>query len=233
MKKKILWLITARSGSKSIPHKNIKLLGGEPLLSYPIESAIGTKISSDIWISTDSQEYAAIGEKAGAEKPFLRPLELALDNSSSMDVVIHAMIHAENNNKKFDFIGLLEPTSPFITSVQLDEAINVLENNKEALAIVAVKESRPHKIFIQKQSKYLTELSKNLKNLKSLGRQVFEKEITPSGGFYIAKWDSFLKEKSFYTTKTLSFEVDEISGLEIDEPLDWEFAEFITFKKKS
>ena len=82
-----------------------------------------------------------------------------------------------------------------------------------------------------KDGKYLVELSKNLESLNVLGRQAFEKEITPSGGFYISKWAAFLEKKSFYTPKTLSFVVDEISGVEIDEPIDWHFAEFI-FKNK-
>jgi len=231
MKKRILWLITARSGSKSIPHKNIKLLGGHPLLSYRIKSVIDTDFGYDIWISTDSKEYALIAKEYGAEVPFIRPIELSNDTSSSTAVVLHAMEHAKKNNKEYDYIGVLEPTSPFIKSRHLNEAVNLLQENEEALAVVAVKESRPHKIFIQKDGKYLVELSKNLESLNVLGRQAFEKEITPSGGFYISKWAAFLEKKSFYTPKTLSFVVDEISGVEIDEPIDWHFAEFI-FKNK-
>ena len=231
MKKKILWLLTARSGSKSIPHKNIKPLGGHPLFSYRIKSVINTDFDYDLWISTDSKEYASIAKEYGADVPYIRPKELSRDTSSSTDVVLHAMDYAKKMNKKYDYIGLLEPTSPFIKSSQLNEAVNLLLENKEASAVVAVKESRPHKIFIQKEGKYLVELSKNLENLKFSGRQAFEKEITPSGGFYISKWDVFLEKKSFYTSKTLSFEVDEISGVEIDEPIDWHFAEFI-FKNK-
>ena len=231
MKKKILWLIVARSGSKSIINKNIKLLGGYPLLSYRIKSVKETQSSHDLWISTDSKSYASIAQKYGAEVPFIRPKELSKDVSSSIDVVLHAMEYAKKSNKEFDYIGLLEPTSPFITSNQLDGAISLLDENKEALAVVAVKETRPHKIFIQRESMFLEELSLNLEQLKNIGRQEFEKEITPSGGFYISKWNTFLEKKSFYTSKTLSFEVDEISGLEIDEPLDWEFAEFIINKR--
>lgn len=232
MRKKILWVVTARSGSKSIPHKNIKLLDGIPLLSYRIKTALKTKFSHDLWISTDSKEYADIASSYGAEIPFIRPEELSLDNSSSSDVILHAMAHAKKINKKYDYIGMLEPTSPFINSDQLDAAIDSLEENKNALAIVAVVESRPHKIFIQKESEFLTELAENFKGLKNLGRQAFKKEITPSGGFYISRWEPFLENKSFYTCKTLGFEVDEISGLEIDEPLDWDFAEFLIKKNK-
>ncbi len=231
MKKKILWLVTARSGSKSIVDKNIKVLGKHPLISYRIRSANSSKFSNDIWVSTDSKEYASIAKKYGATIPFLRPEYLASDDADSVDVVLHAMDYAIKLNQEYEYIGLLEPTSPFITVDDLDGSIDLLDNNKRATGVVAVKESRPHKIFIQKQNKYLDELANNLDKVKKQGRQNFDKEITPSGGFYIAKWDFFLKKKSFYTAKTLSYEVDEISGLEIDEPLDWEFAEFILLKQ--
>jgi CMP-N,N'-diacetyllegionaminic acid synthase len=232
MKKKILWLIAARSGSKSIPHKNIKLLGEHPLLSYRINSVLNSNNKYDLWISTDSPKYALIAENYGAEVPFIRPEELSLDNSSSMDVVLHAMEYANKEGREYDCIGLLEPTSPFIKSRDIDKAVNLLLDNEEASSIVAVKESRPHKIFIQNDSKYLVELSENLNEINNLTRQAFEKEITPSGGFYISKWDVFLQKKTFYTSQTLSYEVDEISGLEIDELIDWDFAEFIIKNKK-
>lgn len=231
MKKEILWLVAARSGSKSIPNKNIKLLGDHPLLSFRIKSVLKSKFKHDLWISTDSKDYALIAKNYGAEAPFLRPDELSNDNSSSIDVVLHAMNHAKNKGKEYDFIGLLEPTSPFIKTEDLDAALNLLQNDEDATAIVAVKESRPNKIFIQKKSKYLTELSLNLDDLKKITRQSFDKEITPSGGFYISRWDSFISYKSFYNKKTLAYEVDEISGINIDEPIDWNFAEFV-FKNK-
>ena len=231
MKKEILWLLAARSGSKSIPNKNIKLLGDHPLLSFRIKSVLKSKFKHDLWISTDSKDYALIAKNYGAEAPFLRPDELSNDNSSSIDVVLHAMNHAKNKGKEYDFIGLLEPTSPFIKTEDLDAALNLLQNDEDATAIVAVKESRPNKIFIQKKSKYLTELSVNLDDLKKITRQSFDKEITPSGGFYISRWDSFISYKSFYNKKTLAYEVDEISGINIDEPIDWNFAEFV-FKNK-
>lgn len=233
MIKKVLWLITARSGSKSIPDKNIKILGDRPLISYRIQSALSTKVSSDVWISTDSEIYAQIGKQYGAEIPFMRPSILSTDDASSLDVVLHAMEHAASINKKYEFIGLLEPTSPFISTTDLEKAIDLLTINEKASSIVATKESRPNRIFIQKEDEYLTELANNLALFKKLGRQAFGKEITPSGGFYISKWADFLDNKTFYTSNTLSYLVDDISGLEIDEPLDWEFAEFIIKKQFS
>ncbi len=230
MEGKVLWLITARCGSKSISDKNIKVLGGHPLISYRILSAKNIQVPCDIWVSTDSEKYAQIAKEYGAEIPFIRPDYLATDDASSMEVVLHAMEYASTLNKKYDYIGLLEPTSPFIQSLDLEKAIEALKVNKGASAIVSTKESRPNRVFIQKEDEYLSELADNLKLYKKLGRQSFGKEITPSGGFYISKWDAFLKNKSFYTEKTLSYLVDDISGLEIDELLDWKFAEFIIEK---
>lgn len=224
---KVLWLITARSGSKSIQHKNIKQLGDYPLIAYRIKSALSISLPADVWVSTDSVEYAEIAAKFGATVPFLRPKELASDTASSSDVVLHAMNEAENRGLKYEAIGLLEPTSPFILYKQLNDAVNILFSYAEAENIVAVRETRPNSFFVQKESLYLSELSERLLHLKDHGRQNFEREITPSGGFYISKWNSFLKSKIFYTAKTLSYLVGVENELEIDEPIDWEFAEFI------
>jgi CMP-N-acetylneuraminic acid synthetase len=228
---KVLWLVTARSGSKSIPHKNIRLLAGIPLLAHRIISAKKSKYPNDVWISTDDVAYATIAENYGALYYFLRPKELALDSSNSIDVVLHAMEHAEENGFEFDLIGLLEPTSPFITAKHLNEAIELLISDENAYGIVAVKEARPNTIFIQDEDRYLETLALNLSKLDNLGRQSFKKQITPSGGFYIARWNLFMQTKSFYTTKTLGFLVDDIASLEIDEPMDFDFAEFVASRK--
>lgn len=230
-KGKTLWLITARSGSKSIKDKNIKELNGIPLLAYRIKSALSISSKSNVWVSTDSKHYSDIAKQYKATVPFLRPQELAKDNSSSMDVVMHAIEWAELNDRKYDAIGLLEPTSPFIYFKDLKNAEEELFNNNSAENIVAVRKVRPHSFFIQKEDKFLTELSKRFKKSKKFRRQDRKNEITPSGGFYIAKWDAFKRNKTFYTEKTLSYLVPEICGLEIDESIDWQWADFLLSNK--
>lgn len=229
--KKVLWLVTARSGSKSIPNKNIKLLGGHPLLAYRVKCGLLTKFTSDVWISTDCFNYSEIAKNYGAVVPFIRPDTLSGDDVKSSDVVLHAMGYAKSISSEYEYIGLLEPTSPFILPTDLDHAISRLDSDQNASAIVAVRESRPHKIFTQEEGIYLEKIAENLENLNRLDRQAFKKEITPSGGFYICRWKSFLKLKTFYTKTTIGYEVNDISGIEIDESLDWQFAEFIIEKK--
>lgn len=231
MMNEILWLITARSGSKSIPDKNIKMLGEYPLMVYRIKSALSISPANNVWVSTDSKDYADIAKKYGATVPFLRPSELASDEASSTDVVMHAIKEAENKGLQFKAIGLLEPTSPFITYQQLLDSSQILLNDNKADGIVAVKESRPNIIFIQKESLYLSELAKKLSKINHHGRQFFEKEITPCGGFYIMKWEKFKISKTFYSSKIRSFLVGPENGLEIDERIDWTYAEFIINKR--
>lgn len=207
-------------------------MGELPLLAYRIKSALKISKAEDVWLSTDSKEYGDIGVKAGATLPFIRPDHLATDTASSMDVVQHAMDFAEKSGRTFSFLGLLEPTSPFIYPDQLESAVKKLAADPKADAIVAVKEARPNSIFVQQESEYLDVLAANLLKLKNIGRQNFGKEITPSGGFYITRWESFKKTKTFYTSKTLPFLVGRESEIEIDEEMDWYFAEFLIKERK-
>lgn len=225
--KRILWLIAARSGSKGIPNKNIKLLNNKPLLAYRIETAVAIGNREDVWISTDSEEYAAIAQKWGGMVHFIRPAHLATDEASSSDVVLHAMEYAKVKGMVYDGIGLLEPTSPFVKTQSLQNAVNLLLADTNAENIVAVRKSLPNTTFIQEESFYLDKIAENIKLNATARRQDAKKEITPSGGFYIAKWSAFLENKTFYTNKTIPYELQGGEELEIDEPIDFTWAEFM------
>jgi CMP-N,N'-diacetyllegionaminic acid synthase len=225
--RKTLWVVTARSGSKSMPDKNIKLLGGKPLLAYRILSAIEISGSDNVWLSTDNEKYAEIGAAYGAKIPFLRPDYLATDSASSMDVILHAMNFADEKGYSFDYIGMLEPTSPFVHTQTLKDALLALSDNNDAEAIVAVKDVHPNTFFVQDESIYLDQLAERFSKANGLRRQDYENQVTPSGGFYISKWQAFKKNRTFYTPKTLAFKVPKECELEIDEPMDWLWAEFL------
>lgn len=227
----VLFLIAARSGSKGVPNKNIKKLGEKPLLAYRIQSALKLTEKKNIWLSTDSERYAQIGEQYGATIPFIRPEELAKDDASSIDVVLHAMQYAESKGHKYSKIALLEPTSPFVYSEYIKKAIEQLNKTSKANAIVATKKTEVNTFFIQENKEYLDVFSNKINNNNTLRRQDFKEEITPSGGFYIADWSSFKNNRNFYTKSTLSFVLPEICTLEIDYPIQFLWAEFLIEKK--
>lgn len=229
---KVLWLVLARSGSRGIPHKNIKPLGGVPLLAYRVKSALAVAESEDVWISTDSETYARIAEGHGATVPFLRPAKLSADNSRSEDAVLHAMDRAEAMGRRYDAVCILEPTSPFIRPTQLRQAVEALFADRKAHSVVSMREVRPNTCFVQDEDAYLAVLAENLKKrANKLRRQDFRRQVTPSGGFYLSKWGIFKERKTVYTEKTIPLLVSDIEGLEIDEPLDWLWAEFLIERK--
>jgi CMP-N,N'-diacetyllegionaminic acid synthase len=227
----VLWLLTARSGSKSVPHKNIKTLGGLPLLAHRALSAASLADAAHILISTDSREYADIAKAHGATAPFLRPAELATDTAKSSDVVLHAMDWAEAQGRRYAALCVLEPTSPFIYARHLREAAGRLLADPQAENIVAVRQVRPSTLFVQPLDPYLDTLAENIRRSAVSRRQDERIEVTPSGGFYIAKWESFRRHGTFYTDRTLPFLVPDECALEIDEPMDWAWAEFMIDRK--
>jgi CMP-N-acetylneuraminic acid synthetase len=223
----VLWLIAARAGSKGIPHKNIKPLGGRPLMSYVLHSALSVARPGDVWVSTDSPRFARLARRLGATVPFLRPARLASDEARSSDVVLHAMDWAEAHDGARDFIALLEPTSPFVPAAELRRAVKRLSADPRAEAVVAVRHARASTFYIQDESRYLDVLARRIAKAGTLRRQDDLKEITPSGGFYIARWSAFRRRGTFYTPRTLAHRLEGAASLEIDEPIDWAWAEFM------
>ncbi|MDZ7543894.1 CMP-N-acetlyneuraminic acid synthetase, partial [Clostridium perfringens] len=116
----------ARSGSKGLIDKNIKLLNGKPLIAYTIEAAIESEVCTDIIVSTDSLEYAEIAKKYRAEVPFLRPKELSADNSATEDVIIFTLNKLKDMNKIYDYFLVLQPTSPLRLSSDIRDSIRML-----------------------------------------------------------------------------------------------------------
>jgi len=118
--KKILALIPARGGSKGLPGKNIKPLLGKPLIAWTIEQAKASKYVDRVVVSTDDDEIAEVAIRYGAEVPFLRPKELARDDSPTIDAILHALDFFSDKGERFDLLALLEPTSPLRDSEDID-----------------------------------------------------------------------------------------------------------------
>jgi len=136
----VLTVITARGGSKRVPHKNVLPLGGKPLLAWTIQAALEAKISRRIIVSTDNEDIAAIARKWGAEVPFIRSEELSNDKASSEDVVMNAIDWLKEEGETIpECLLLLQPTSPFRSPQDIEAAVSMFEE-KKAEAVISVSE---------------------------------------------------------------------------------------------
>ena len=222
---KLLGIIPARAGSKGVPGKNTKSLGGKPLIAYTIESAKQSSLI-DIIVSTDSEEIAAIALERGAAIPFMRPAELATDSAKSIDVVIHAVQEMQKQGKQYDAVVLLQPTNPFRPSGFIDKAINLFrENNCDALVSVlpVPHEYNPHWVFEPDANGYLHIATGDATIIPR--RQELPKAFYRDGCIYITRTDVLLSQQSFFG-KTLSYiEANPDLHVNIDTLEDWERAE--------
>jgi len=230
----VLFLITARGGSRGVPKKNIRSISGLPLIAYKIISAQKTKCDhKKILLSTDSTEIADVARAYEVDVPFKRPARLASDTAPSLDVILHAMEWVEANDPtKYDALFLLEPSSPFGTYKDFEAALDLLKN-PEIQSVVSVHATSPNTLYIVPLSENgsLSRLVDNLKKVKKLRRQDFRLEYTPSGALYCARWDFFKANKTFYGERTYPVIQDDAYALEIDTMRDLEYAQFLVDKK--
>ena len=143
---RVLGLIPARGGSKSIPRKNLVDLGGLPLIQWTIQAALGSSLTRVV-VSTDSEEIATVSQSLGAEVPFIRPIELSSDSTLSIDVALHAL---DVLDEEFDAVMLLQPTSPFRTPSDIGAALNIIDGASSVISVVPVDGTHPARMkFIE------------------------------------------------------------------------------------
>ncbi len=219
--KKILALITARGGSKGIPGKNIKNLGGKPLISWTIEVAKSSKYLDRLILSSDSSEIIDVALSCGCEVPFVRPSELATDQSSSIDVVLHAI---NSLDTKYDYILLLQPTSPFRKSSDIDGIIEYVIDNNLELAI-SVSKVKKHPAYLYKISG--KKLIPYIDVTHQLRRQDMPSTYEHNGALYFSSTEYILKEKTYNNPLASPYEMVGKVNIDIDDVDDWEYAEFL------
>lgn len=132
---KVIALIPARSGSKGVPNKNTRLLGGHPLIAWSIMAAKKARSIDRVIVSTDSYEYAQLAIQLGAEAPFLRPAEISGDRSTDFDFIAHALDWFADNGGEPEYIVHIRPTTPFRDPAQIDAAVSLFQNSKIATAL--------------------------------------------------------------------------------------------------
>lgn len=230
----VLAVIPARAGSKGLAQKNLLNLNGHPLVAWSIMAGLESKYIDSVLVSTDSCEIQEIAQEYGAEAPFLRPSKLAQDNSSSYKVVEHA-IHflRENQGREYDYIALLEPTSPLRTAEDIDEAILLLHQNKEATSVVGIgkcENQHPDFLVSKNNAGFISNYGK--KKLAHRRRQELSKVYFLEGSIYLSRSESLEKEKSFYQKKTIGLEFPKWKNYEIDDIIDFMIIERLFDAKK-
>lgn len=227
MTQNIIAIIPARGGSKGIPHKNIKLLAGKPLIAHTIETSLKSKYLSWVIVSTEDQEIATISEKYGAEV-IKRPAILAQDDSPTIDAVFHVLESLEIQNEKQTVVVLLQPTSPLKNSQDIDSAIDLFFKN-ECDSVISVCECGHSPYWTYKiDDRHLKPLFEN--NYLKMRRQDLPKSYIPNGSIYISTVGALQKFKCFNSPRTIPYVMPPIRSVDIDNELDFIMAESIITK---
>lgn len=223
----IIAIIPARGESKSIPRKNIKLLAGKPLIVYAIETALKCKLLDRVIVSTDDEEIAAISKKHGAEVPFIRPRELALDTTPMLHVLQHAVSYIERNGKSnIDIVVLLQPTAPFREVSDIENCVKKLKNEKaDSVVTVCEVEHNPYFVMMKFQNDNLMTLLKTEKPITR--RQDAPKVYRLNGAVYAIRRDVLMNENKIFTDNTKAVIMPQERSIDLDRKLDFEFAEFL------
>jgi len=227
---KILGLITARGGSKGIPGKNIKLLGGKPLLQYTWESGKQAGLLDKVILSSEDQKIIEVAKKLGLEVPFTRPAELAQDETPSIEVIKHALNFFREKGEDFDAVCLLQPTTPFRSPGLIDACIKKFEeNNYDSLISVreVPAEFNPHWVFEEKEG--LLKLATGEESIIPR-RQDLPKAYFRDGAIYITKTEVVLKQNSLFGKRIGFYDTSGTPYVNIDVPEDWEKAEKIVVR---
>ena len=232
IKKNILAIIPARSGSQRLKNKNILKFDDKPLIAHTILEALKVKELNEIIVSTDSKEISKISKKFGANVPFLRPKYLSKSTTSSFAVVLHAINYFKKKNIEFRTVVLLQPTSPLRKANHIRKAYQ-LYKNKKADSIISVCENDHPKEWINHIDNSLS-LKKfiNKKNI-FLNSSQFKKSYKLNGAIYITNIKSLIKEKTFFLKKdTFAYIMEKKYSIDIDTKIDFDFAKFIKKKIK-
>ncbi len=218
----ILAIIPARGGSKGVPDKNIRELGGHPLLAYTVEAARKSKHIDAVVMTTDSERIARVAELHGAEAPFLRPEHLAADTSRTIDALVHAVGWLGEHGRRYDAVVLLQPTSPLRTEREIDEAIETFfKNNRLGLASVAEVVENP--VLTRRLDSYGI-LHPILPVCSTARRQDMPKFYHVDGAIYINKADDLTAETSL-NDNPIAYVMPKMRSVDIDSLEDFYLAE--------
>jgi len=220
--KSVLAIIPARGGSKGLPGKNIRPMCGKPLIGWTIDKAKKCRYLDMILVTTDDQKIANIAQNFGAYVPFIRPAEFATDQSSTYDVIRHALSYLNDTEcKEFDYVVLLEPTSPLREDEDIGQMLELIVARQEEFdSIVSIGEVTEHpsimkRLLAEGIEPFCPDLAQTTR------RQDNAAAYFPFGVAYIAKTSSLLEENTFYTRRCMHFLIKRYQNYEIDDIYDF------------
>jgi CMP-N,N'-diacetyllegionaminic acid synthase len=218
----ILAIIPARGGSKGIPRKNIKPLAGKPLIAWTIESALQARGIDRVIVSTEDEEIALVAKQCGAEVPFLRPLALAQDDTPGIAPVLHAI----DQLPYYDWVLLLQPTSPFRSAEDIQGIIQFCRD-QSAPSVVSVTQVSKHPFWMyQRDEQYrLQPLIPNRPEITQ--RQDLPAAYALNGALYLARTDWLIQNQGFIGPETLGYVMSEEHSVDLDTSVDWQWVEYL------
>lgn len=223
---RVLGLIPARGGSKGVARKNVRPLGGKPLLQWTAESALAARTLASVVLSTDDEEIAALGRRCGVDVPFLRPADLATDETPTLLVVQHALRALEKFGDRFDAICLLQPTNPFRRASDIDACVELLAASG-ADAVVSIlrvpAEYNPHWVYLRAPDGSLQLSTGEREPLPR--RQLLPAAFHREGSVYVTRRNVILEGNSLYGARVVGYEITDTEVINIDTPADWARAE--------
>lgn len=230
----VLGIITARGGSKGIPRKNLALLDGKPLLQYTAECALAARSLSRVILSTDDREIAKIGRRCGLDVPFIRPQELARDETPTLPVLQHAVRFLEDQGERYDAICLLQPTNPLRKPEWIEDCVRLLFE-KDADAVVTVlpvpHEYNPHWVYFRRDDGTLYLSTGEQEPLPR--RQLLPPAFHREGSVYVTRRDVLMERNSLYGERVLGYLLDPEETVNIDGPEDLARAEALLRRREN
>ncbi len=224
---RVLGVIPARGGSRSIIRKNLKHLHGKPLLSYTITEALQAKRLQRVIVSTDDDEIISTSRKYGAEVPFVRPQYLASDNALAIDVVQHAIKTLESKGEEYDIIVMLQPTSPLRVAEDIDTCVDLLISTKatSVISVESVGANHPNRMKLIDSGGRLHDYAREV--VENQPRQKLPEIYIRNGAIYATRKDVLMNERSFKGRDSRAYVMPPERSVNIDEEIDFILAEIL------
>jgi CMP-N,N'-diacetyllegionaminic acid synthase len=230
--KSSLGIIPARGGSKGLPRKNVLPLLGKPLIAYTIEAALHANSLGRVVVSTDDPETAEIAGNSGADVPFLRPSELAQDNTPTLDVVRHVLANLKTSQSyEPEIVVVLQPTSPLRRPADIDRAVAKLQSTEaDSVVSLCTVDHNPHWMMRLQGDRVLPFIED--------GREYVRRQDLPAiyrmnGAIYVTRTDLIVNQKRLLGEDTRGYVMDQESSIDIDTALDMEIAALLLQRRQN